>query len=38
MPVARHFHTATRMGDGRILILGGDDARQEAVTSVVIYE
>jgi hypothetical protein len=38
MPVARHFHTATRMGDGRILILGGDDARQEPVTSVVIYE
>jgi hypothetical protein len=38
MPVARHFHTATRMGDGRILILGGDDEGQEAVTSVVIYE
>jgi hypothetical protein len=38
MPVGRHFHTATRMGDGRILILGGDDARQEPVTSVVIYE
>lgn len=38
MRVARHFHTATRMGDGRILILGGDDARQEPVTSVVIYE
>lgn len=38
MPVARHFHTATRMGDGRILILGGDDARLQPVASVVIYE
>ena len=38
MPVARHFHTATRMGDGRILILGGDDARQEPVSAVVIYD
>ena len=38
MPVARHFHTATRMGDGRILILGGDDVGQEPVTPVVIYE
>jgi len=38
MPVARHFHTATRMGDGRILILGGDDAQLEPVSSVVIYE
>jgi len=26
------------MGDGRILILGGDDARQEPVSAVVIYD
>lgn len=38
MPVGRHFHTATRMSDGRVLILGGDDPSQEPVTSVLIYE
>jgi hypothetical protein len=38
MPVGRNFHTATRMGDGRVLILGGDDANGDAVESVLIYE
>ena len=38
MPQARAFHTATRMGDGRVLIVGGDDARGDPVSSVLIYE
>ncbi len=38
MPVGRNFHTATRMGDGRVLILGGDNAVGDAVDSVLIYE
>jgi hypothetical protein len=38
MPVGRSFHTATRMGDGRILIVGGDDARGDPVESVLVYE
>jgi hypothetical protein len=38
MPTGRSFHTATRMGDGRVLILGGDDANGDAVESVLIYE
>ncbi len=38
MPVGRSFHTATRMVDGRVLILGGDNANGDAVESVLIYE
>ena len=38
MPQGRAFHTATRMGDGRVLIVGGDDANGDAVESVLIYE
>lgn len=38
MPAGRIFHSATRMGDGRVLILGGDDAAGAAVSSVLIYE
>jgi hypothetical protein len=38
MPTGRAFHTATRMGDGRVLIIGGDDAIGNAVESVLIYE
>lgn len=38
MPQGRVFHSATRMGDGRILIVGGDDAAGGPVTSVLVYE
>jgi len=38
MPTERSFHTATRTGDGRVLILGGDEANGGAVESVLIYE
>lgn len=38
MPEGRSFHTATRLKDGRVLILGGDNAAGGAVESVLIYE
>ncbi len=38
MPAGRIFHTATRMGDGRVLILGGDAANGDPVTPVLVYE
>lgn len=38
MPAGRAFHTATRMGDGRVLILGGDTANGDPVRTSLIYE
>lgn len=38
LPAGRLFHTATRMGDGRVLILGGDTATGDPVKQVLIYE
>jgi hypothetical protein len=38
LPAGRIFHTATRMGDGRVLILGGDTATGDPVKQVLIYE
>ena len=38
MPAGRAFHTATRMGDGRVLILGGDTADGDPVKTTLIYE
>jgi hypothetical protein len=38
LPAGRLFHTATLMGDGRVLILGGDSATGAAVLSVLVYE
>ena len=37
-PTGRSFHTATRRGDGRVLILGSDEANGGAVESVLICE
>jgi hypothetical protein len=38
MPTGRSFHTATRRGDERVLILGSDEAKGGAVESVLICE
>jgi hypothetical protein len=37
MPDARAWHTVTRLGDGRVLVLGGDDADGWPVDSAWIY-
>ena len=38
MSTGRSFHTSTRTGDGRVLILGGDEAKDGAVESVFLCE
>lgn len=38
MPLARCWHTVSRLGDGRVLILGGDDAAGQPVTTALLYE
>ncbi|MGL4573710.1 MAG: Kelch repeat-containing protein, partial [Burkholderiaceae bacterium] len=38
MPVGRAWHTVSRMGDGRVLILGGDDKDGGPVTAGYVYE
>jgi len=38
MNVARKFHTATRLPDGRVLIVGGEDSANRVLDSVEIYD
>jgi hypothetical protein len=38
MPAARLFQTVSRLADGRILIVGGNDVNANPVTPVLIYE
>lgn len=38
MNVARKFHTATRLADGRVLIVGGEDGANRVLDSVEIYD
>lgn len=38
MPAGRAWHTVTALSDGRVLILGGDDAAGAAVGGGLIYE
>lgn len=38
MPTGRAWHTVSRLGDGRVLILGGDDAGGAPMTSAYLYE
>jgi Kelch motif/PKD domain/Galactose oxidase, central domain len=38
MNVARKFHTATRLADGRVLIVGGEDSANRVLDSVEIYD
>ncbi len=38
MPAARAFHTVSRLSDGRILIVGGDDKDGLPVSPVLLYE
>jgi hypothetical protein len=38
MNVARKHHTATRLADGRVLIVGGEDSANRVLDSVEIYD
>lgn len=38
MPVARAWHTVTRLNDGPVLIVGGEDAQGALIADVLLYE